>query len=143
VPEVPDLRHGVGDAEAAGTLALREVRGAEDPVDDRQAEVLVPRLGIDCVVPVVPFGGVDDPPDSGEPKADVGVLEIARTVTNTATPAKVPPPYPRITSGITVNACVNAWSKGWSRPAVAQSIASMLWWTAWKRHRNGTVCVRR
>ncbi len=69
--------------------------------------------------------------------------KIASRVTNTATPAKVPPPYPRITSGITVNACVNAWSNGWSRPAAAQSIASMLWCTAWKRQRNGTVCVRR
>jgi hypothetical protein len=60
VPEVPDLRHGVGDAEAAGTLALREVRGPEDPVDDRQTEVLVPRLGIDRVVAVTPVVADED-----------------------------------------------------------------------------------
>src|SRR5204863_2372971 len=38
VLEVADLRYRVGDAEATGTLPLRQVGGAEDAVDDRQAD---------------------------------------------------------------------------------------------------------
>ena len=73
--EVAPLRHGVVGAEALGASSLRQVRGAEDPVDDGEPEVLVACLVVDGVVPVVPLGCRDDPPDDGKAQPHVGVLE--------------------------------------------------------------------
>src|SRR5262245_44060117 len=65
--EVPDLRYRIRDAEPARSPVLGHVRRAEDAVDDGKAEVLVPRLRIDGVVPVVPLGRVDHPAQPREP----------------------------------------------------------------------------
>ena len=44
---------------------------------------------------------------------------------------------------VTATVRMKVWSSGCTRAEASQSMVSLLWCTAWKRHRNGTECASR
>ena len=106
------------------------------PVDHREVdrEVLVARLGLGGVVPVVEARRREHGARAGRcARAGWRGSRSPGTTPRPGRPTSAARSKPSTKSGTNTTARVATASTRWSREPASQSIASLEWWTAWKR----------